>query len=446
MPTNRTPAGSAQLHPSGIGDGEGDSRLNSGTVLVVDDESINRKLLTSMLERHGYCAMEACDGDDALEWVRSGKCDLILLDIQMPDRDGFELLAEIRKHRDRTQLPIIIVTANNSTVDIVRAFQCGANDYVSKPIDVDVILARINTHISLQKAQAALRESEERYAVVARGTNDGLWDWNLATNRVYYSPRWLEMLGLENVDMTDSPDEWFSRVHHEDLPRVEAELQMHRVGKTAKFETELRMQHSDGQFRWMLCRGIAIHNGGRNAVRIAGSLTDITEGKVADALTGLPNRLLFMDRVERAVHRAQREVNYKFAVLYLDLDNFKLVNDSLGHDFGDDLLVSVARRIENCVRMSETIVARLGGDEFAILMERAAGVEDAVAVANRIIAALSRPFTFHGRDVFSGASVGIALGERGKRKADELLREADTAMFQAKSEGRGKLRVFDPEM
>lgn len=255
------------------------------------------------------------------------------------------------------------------------------------------------------------------------------------------------MLGLSGNDVTARPDQWFSRVHSEDRQRVRTELDAHCNGETEHFETEVRMLHEDGGFRWMLCRGLAVRDANAKAVRIAGSLTDITEGKVADALTGLPNRLLFLDRLQRAIRcAAVGGPDSGFAVLYLDVDNFKLINDSLGHSFGDELLMAVAHRIERCVRARETLVARLGGDEFAVLVESLSDPAIAEAIAGRIIEAISRPFAFHGREVYSSTSVGIAYSSNPASNAEDLLREADTAMYQAKSRGKNCYQIFDPNM
>jgi diguanylate cyclase (GGDEF)-like protein len=219
------------------------------------------------------------------------------------------------------------------------------------------------------------------------------------------------------------------------------------------------MRLADGQYRWMLARGMAVRDGSGRPVRMAGSLTDITAGKVADALTGLPNRVLFMDRLERLVEYARRCPEFHFAVLFLDLDRFKNVNDSLGHQAGDELLIQAARRLEECLRASDTIarveksasvaghtVARMGGDEFAILLGGLEHQSDAVIVANRIRSVLEGAFELFGQDVRTSASIGIALGEAGYDCAADVLRDADTALYAAKAGGRGQCTVFDHAM
>lgn len=415
-------------------------------VLVVDADPVRRSPLKRILQREGFLVVEADSGQEAIRVVFAQEVDLVVLDLPSPPTEGLKLLAQLRAKHDQTALPVILVTPCEDPRQVVKAIEWGANDYVTRPVDPQVFLARVNTQVRLRRAHVALRESEERYAIAARGANDGLWDWNLITDDVYYSPRWLEMLGLTTSRVTACPNQWFSRVHAEDQARVQAELESHCRGETPHFETEVRMLHEDGGFRWMLCRGLAVRDAGGKAVRIAGSLTDITEGKVADALTGLPNRLLFIDRLQRAIRRRRENNAHNFAVLYLDVDNFKLINDSLGHSFGDELLMAVANRVENCIRARETIVARLGGDEFAVLIEGIPSLDAVQLVADRVIYAISRPFIFHGREVYTSTSIGIAMAADQDGRAEDLLREADTAMYQAKARGRNCYQVYDPNM
>lgn len=314
----------------------------------------------------------------------------------------------------------------------------------------------IITDVTVRKmAEEALRESEERYALAARGANDGLWDWNLKTNDVYYSPRWKMMLGWDERDIMASPDEWLRRVHPEDHDRVKTGIATHLEGITPHFESEHRMQHRDGSQRWMLTRGLAVRDDSGKPYRLAGSQTDITERKVAeeqllhdafhDALTNLSNRALFMDRLAGAAARTRRREDYTFAVLFLDVDRFKVVNDSLGHVVGDQLLISIARRLEKCLRPGDT-VARLGGDEFAILLEDIADVSDSIRVAERIQTDLQQAFSLSGNEVFATASIGIAPGSSAYERAEDILRDADTAMYRAKALGKARHQVFDKAM
>jgi diguanylate cyclase (GGDEF)-like protein/PAS domain S-box-containing protein len=424
-------------------------------LLIVDDNELNRDMLARRLERKGYEVVLADGARQLMQRLKEGTIDIVLLDIEMPEISGLEALKTLRETYSPIELPVIMVTAKNQSEDIVTALDLGANDYVTKPIDFVVTLARIGTQLSHKRAQEALRESEERYALAARGSNDGLWDWNLKANSVYFSPRWKAMLGFEEKEVGDKPEEWLSRIHEGDRERVKQEITSHQQGLTPQFESEHRVQHKDGSFRWMLSRGLAVHNASGKALRMAGWQTDITEGKVSDPLTGLPNRLLFTDRLVRLIKQAQRRKGYLFAVLFLDLDGFKMVNDSLGHLVGDQLLIGVANRLEKCLRATDMvarvgrdfIVARLGGDEFTVLIDDLKDPSDARQAAERLMKAVGAPFLLSGKEVFTSVSVGIALSNAATYESpDEILRDADTAMYRAKSLGKARYEVFDADM
>ena len=302
-----------------------------------------------------------------------------------------------------------------------------------------------------RRVEAALRESEERYALAAQGANDGLWDWDLEKNELYLSPRWKEMLGYGESELSNSPHEWFERVHPDDLPKLQVALGTHPAGCDSHFVNEHRMRHRDGSDRWMLSRGVAICDNGR-ATRIAGSLTDVTgrkkvEGQLLhdafhDALSGLANRTLFLDRLGLSLARAKRRPDFHFAVLFLDLDRFKLINDSLGHLIGDRALVAIAHRLEACVRPGDT-VARLGGDEFAVLLDDVRSLEDVERLTQQMEDRLAAPLQVDGNEMFVSASIGIAFGTAGYERPEDVLRDADAAMYRAKSLGRNRHEVFN---
>jgi diguanylate cyclase (GGDEF)-like protein/PAS domain S-box-containing protein len=423
-------------------------------LLIVDDNEMNRDMLARRLARKGYVIGLAENAQDLLQRVKQDAVDLVLLDIEMPEISGLDALKTLREAYSAIELPVIMVTAKNQSDDIVRALDLGANDYLTKPIDFPVAVARIGIQLSHKRAQEALKESEERYALAARGSNDGLWDWNLSANVVHFSPRWKAMLGYQEGQIGDRPEEWFDRIHDADRERVKEEIAAHQKGLTPHFESEHRVLHKDGSFRWMLSRGVAVHNASGNALRMAGSQTDITEGKVSDPLTGLPNRLLFIDRVGRLIKHTRRRKDDLFAVLFLDLDGFKMINDSMGHLMGDQLLLGVANRLEKCLRSSDTVarlgetftVARLGGDEFTVLLDDIKDPSDAKRAADRMMKALASPFILGGKEVFTSVSIGIALSTSAYEQPEEILRDADTAMYRAKSLGKARYEVFDADM
>src|SRR5438067_10755523 len=306
-----------------------------------------------------------------------------------------------------------------------------------------------------KRAAEAMRESEERYALAALGSNDGLWDWDLRANRIFFSARWKEQLGAKDSELTEDPDQWFERVHPDDRERLFGDLSLHLEGRTPHLETEHRVRHLDGSWRWMLVRGAAVRDAAGKAYRLAGSQTDITARKMAeekllhdalhDGLTGLPNRSLFLDRLGQALAFQQRREDYRFAVLFLDIDRFKTVNERPGHTRRDVLLVQNAQRLRDDARPGDT-VARLGGDEFALLLGDFTDPEEPVHTAGRVQEVLAAPYDLDGTEVFATASIGVAVGSRAYAHPEELLRDADTAMYRAKDLGRARHAVFDSPM
>jgi diguanylate cyclase (GGDEF)-like protein/PAS domain S-box-containing protein len=308
---------------------------------------------------------------------------------------------------------------------------------------------------ALQRSQEGLRKSEERYDLAIRGVNDGVWDWDLVSDQVYFSPRFVGMLGLEPAEVSPRPVEWLERLHPDDLAVFQAKLTALRRGLEGNLEHEYRIRHKDGAYRWMLCRGVVVRDAEGRLVRLVGSQTDIAARKAVedrllrealyDALTGLPNRSLLMDRLRQAIARAKRRPDLRCAVLFIDLDRFKVVNDSLGHMEGDRLLATVARRLEACVRPGDS-VARLGGDEFVVLVEGVRDPEDVSRTAERILREMRMPLWLGEHEVFPTASIGIALSSSERDSPEELLRDADTAMYQAKARGRARHEVFHSAM
>jgi diguanylate cyclase (GGDEF)-like protein/PAS domain S-box-containing protein len=304
----------------------------------------------------------------------------------------------------------------------------------------------------LQRARDALRQSEERYALAALAANDGLWDWDLVRDRCDFSPRWRAMLGLDKTPLLPLAREWLDRVHPDDSSRLRADLEALLAGTSPRLESEHRLRHADGTWRWVLVRALALREGHARPSRLAGSMTDISARKLAedelrraamhDALTGLVNRAYFLESLERAVARVQRRPDKTIALLFLDLDRFKQINDGLGHLAGDRLLANIARRLQGCVRPGD-VLARLGGDEFAVLLDDLKDATDATRIAERMQEVLHAPLKNGTSEVVVTASIGIAFGGADLEGHEELLRDADLAMYRAKASGKARYEVFD---
>ena len=423
-------------------------------LLVVDDQETNRDLLKRRLERKGYKVETADGGAMALTCIEQQKYDLVLLDVEMPGMTGLEVLSNIRETRSRLQLPVIMVTGRTESEDIIKALSLGANDYITKPVDVPVATARIQTHLSLKWTEEALRESEERYALAANGANDGLWDWDLTTNDVYFSSRWQAMLGFEEGEIGPHIEEWFKRVHPDDIELLHAKIAEHLDGKSPHFEKEHRILHRDGSYRWMVSRGLAVRMENGSPTRMAGSQRDVTTERVSDPLTQLPNRLLFQDRLGCLLERARRQKDYFCAVLFLDINRFNMINTSFGHAMGDSLLIALAKQLDASLRSADTIsrfggihtVARLGGDQFCILLDDIKNAANASRVAERLLEQLELPFKLGDQEVFITACIGIAMNTPGEIDPGTLIRNAEAAKNWARMTGKARFELFDPAM
>ena len=303
------------------------------------------------------------------------------------------------------------------------------------------------------REDGAVRRSEARLALAAEAANDGLWEWDLRQQECFFSGRWREMVGLPAESGPGRPDEWLSRVHPDDAASLRDALDAHLNGHTDRLQHEHRLRHEDGGYRAFICRGVAERGSSRRTGRIAGSFTERTSAQdrirsagFLDPLTGLANRTVFAEQLGRRLVEAKARLGGGlFAVLYLDLDRFKVVNDSLGHLVGDQLLSAASRRLEACLRPTD-LLARLGGDEFAILLTSLTDEQQANAVAFRIQESLSAPFRIGAREVYTTASIGIAIGLPQYASPDEIMRDADTAMYHAKTRGKARHELFDADM
>lgn len=362
----------------------------------------------------------------------------------------------ISKGRTLGVLSVDNRTSRNTFSETDEAQLTSLADYASVAIENASLYQRAQQEIGeRRRMEGALRESEERYELAVLGANDGLWDWDLRTNQIYFSPRWKAMLGHGMDEIGADPDEWFDRIHPEDVERTRVEVSNHLKGLSPHLESEYRMIHVDGAYRWMLSRGIAVKDEDDFVYRMAGSQSDITARKEAeekllheafyDTLTNLPNRALFMDRLKSAIERSKHNHDYYLAVLLLDLDRFKDINESMSHKVGDELLIATARKLV-AARTATDTVARLSGDEFVILLENIAGEQSAIQIAGQILDEIAVPLQLNGQKVFVSSSIGVVLDLAGYDNPEDVLRDADIAMYSAKANGKARFEIFDAPM
>lgn len=298
-----------------------------------------------------------------------------------------------------------------------------------------------------------VRSIADKLEIVSRTTNDGIWDYDLRKNKILWNIRAHKILGGATASLTDAPDSFLRLVHPDDQHAFRIAFQR-PFQKDQAIQHEFRIRGLDEQFIWIFLAGDIIWDETGDAVRIIGSLTDITEKKLNeyriiqlayhDALTELPNRLLFKERLQITMDERQRD-GKKLAVMMIDLDRFKIVNDTLGHQAGDMLLQNVAQALKECVGEQDTI-ARLGGDEFIVLLAGIDEEDEVVRISDRMLEALTKPFQLEGQHFFLSASIGACLYPCHGTDVDSLIRYADMAMYHSKDNGGNRLEIYMPAL
>jgi diguanylate cyclase (GGDEF)-like protein/PAS domain S-box-containing protein len=429
---------------------------------VVDDEWMSSGLISARLRQSGFRVETAASGAEALRAIAAGSFDLILLDRLMPGWPGDRVLKELRLSYSPAELPIIMVSAIDDSDEMAGALEMGANDYITKPIDFTVAVARIRSQLLRKRSESKF--SADRRSAESERRGEGVWDWNLETDQISYCPRWAAMLGLSPAELTDRPSTWFSRVHAQDAGPLESALRAHWEGRTEAFEKEYRVRCHDDNYRWMVGRGVAFRDSSGRAIRMVGSQADITEGKTLDGLTGLPNRYFLTEHLTKALdHKrtgSDSVTGCEIAVLVIDVDRFKLVNDSLGLAAGDHLLVQFGNRIQAVLQKwraggenrQNSMAARLSGDKFGMVLEGVSSPLQAVSIADELLRAL-RPNLIpvpenvpEGREFACTASIGVALSTHRFQTSDELLNDAEAAMCAAKAQEKDCWALFSESM
>jgi diguanylate cyclase (GGDEF)-like protein/PAS domain S-box-containing protein len=369
--------------------------------------------------------------------------------------DASTLAPHVTRGDPSGERPLIAVCPD-MTMSFERARAAGAVDLLGLDDVTTAVLERTIRH-ALEQARAieAIRELKAGHDLLLRAANDGLWEWDLRTDELTYSPRWKQLFGLGEEDLGHSCDVWFSRVHFEDLQGLRDDIASHIDGGTREHLFEHRVLQRDGNYRWVLSRGLVRRDRWGRAVALAGSLTDITRRKRAEALaapyalhdelTGLPSRGVLHERLGEAIEHARRDPEFRFSVLFLNLDRFKVLNDSIGLESADRILVQLAQRLRDCVAEG-TLVCRYGGDEFAILLENVEDFGEADRLAEAIHEALRQPFELDGQTIFTTASIGITNSDRDYEHPNDVIRDAGAATTRAKRRGKSRSSTFENSM
>ncbi|HEX4511870.1 MAG TPA: EAL domain-containing protein [Burkholderiaceae bacterium] len=446
------------------------------TVLLVDDDEVNLLLTGAALRERGFDIATSNGGEDALGRLASWTPDIVVLDALMPELDGFETCVRLRHMPGFDNVPVLMLTGLDDEASINRAYQVGATDFFVKATQWSLLAGRLRYLLRASRTRQELERSKAKLARAQDLARMGSFDWWVEEGRSFVnglelSEEGLRVFGYGPDDRTNLRDmlRMIAPTDREPLLRLARQI-LYQVSVLA---TDVPMTLHDGRYRIIHVEAEPEFDEHGHCCSYTGIVQDVTDRRIAedrirhlanyDALTNLPNRRQLIWRAERSLEFARR-LGHQVALLLIDLDRFKLINDTLGHAAGDELLMEVAYRLRGCVRHCEQLfegvietagarshrtleaVGRLGGDEFVALLPEVADEEDAQRVAARILEALREPVVVAGQDCFATASVGIALFPRDGNSFEDLLRNSDVAMYAVKSQGRNDAMVYTPRM
>lgn len=436
-----------------------------GRILVVDDDAIIRHLSRITLEGAGYAVSECPDGAAALELFSTVRPDVLLLDVVLPGMDGFDVCEKIRSLPEGKDVSIVMMTGLDDIGSIHKAYGAGATDFITKPINWQILTYRVHYIFRASQAFRDLRTSETRLRYAQQLARMGSWEWNTIQDQIQLSNACHQILGVTAESPVWNLATFLSWIDIGDRQHLLKGLDS-LMESGHPFSLDCRTSGDSGNERFIHLGADVHRDAAGQVLRISGTVQDITDRKQAeerirylayfDSLTDLPNRILFKEHLKRALAMAEQHGKL-VAVLFIDMDRFKGINDSLGHDMGDLLLQQLAVRLQHQVRRYDTIsretadhkdslISRLGGDEFTILLEGIADPGIAARVARRVLGDLETPFSLNGNEVFISCSIGISIFPHDGTDVDTLVKNADVAMYSAKDLGRRTFQFYTQEM
>jgi len=442
--------------------------LNNFTLLYVEDSHEAQEYMKHYLEDEVKELYQAYDGEEGLKIYEDKMPDIVLSDINMPKMNGLDMCVKIKninKHQN-----IILLSAFQDIKILKVAINAGVDGFISKPLNANnILLDKLNFIAENLQNKVDADSFKSRIELALLSNNDGVWDWNLVNNSLYLSPRWKEMLGFSDNELSNEFLTWEERLHPDDKVLVKLLFQANIKGETDYYESTHRLRNKDGSWVWILARGKTIFNEQGKALRMIGTHTDITQEKELqlkyaqqvelltelqaklekqkeilhykahnDGLTGVPNRVSFNTKLSQSVQDAKNK-NKKVALFFIDLDDFKEVNDTLGHHVGDETLKIVSQKLTKTIRSMDT-VARLGGDEFAVIIENLESLKYIQLLASKIIKVISSPMKIDANIINISCSIGISIYPDDAQNDINLLKYADEAMYRAKKSGKNKYR------
>jgi diguanylate cyclase (GGDEF)-like protein/PAS domain S-box-containing protein len=437
--------------------------LKQPSILVVDDEPHLRNSLCAILDFHGYASSMADCGKSAINALESSSFELILLDLCMPGIDGHQVMEWISE--SKLDICVIVVSGDTSIDSAISALRRGASDFLRKPYESDEMVLKIENVLAKRRLEREnkainlqLRESERWYRYMVNSSPDFIYTLDAEGFCTFCNDRVQSLLGYSKEEVIGK--HFSSFIYADDMEAAQYVIRERRSGERAVSNLEIRIPHGTDDTQLTLefnSFGIYDESDSGAPQRYLGTYgvaKDVTERKKAaelityqayhDLLTGLANRKLFKDRLELAIAQARR-YKHTLALMFLDLDRFKVVNDTLGHVVGDLLLIEVAARLKNCVREGDTL-ARQGGDEFTLLLPQIDSKESATRTADKIIKAFGVPFHIDGHELYVPMSIGIALYPENGDNIDTLIKNADIAMYDSKAKGRNRYQLYSASM
>jgi diguanylate cyclase (GGDEF)-like protein len=429
-------------------------------VLIVDDDPVIRIVFAEALAAIGIATDEAESGEEAIAAIGRRVPDLVLLDFAMPGMDGFETCRAMRKLAVSCKVPVLIATGYREIVE--EAFQAGATDFIHKPVDPELLQHRVRFLIRAQATLAKLSESEQRLANAQRQTRMGSWEWTAGDEAMIWSEGIYRLFDMQQRPGASTYEAFLHAAHPHDRGALEKAMR-EALSESRPLSLEHRIALPSGTEHIVHQQGEVLRGEDGSPDRISGTMHDITERRQAedhirhlafyDSLTALPNRRMLADHLKRLLNRT-KDTDEKIALLFLDLDRFKRINDTLGHAAGDALLRTVAERLMTCVRTTDTVgrpqdegaVSRFGGDEFTMVLPGLRSSAEAGIVAHRILKALRAPMVLEGKRLCVTSSIGIVFCPEDGSDADTLLRNADAAMYLAKENGGDTFQFYSESL
>ncbi len=445
---------------------------NSPLILVIDDDVTIRFMINETLETLGFIVEEAENGIQGIERARELKPDIILLDVMMPEMDGFTACPQIREIPHCRHTPVLMMTGLDDIESINKAYQVGATDFATKPLNYTLLSHRLLYMLRSKQTADELRANQEKLDHAQRLAKLGYWEWDL-NNFVTWSEQVTETFWLPKGKTCGELSYFFQNLHKKDMEKVRAALKLAKE-KEQNFSLEYRVRNHEGKVRIIFHEAKVNYNEGRKPISLIGTIQDITERKRAeyeiqklanyDKVTGLPNRTSLRQKLEKIIARAPSSQQVT-AILTLDLDHFKRLNDTLGHQAGDQLLRKIASRLNEFIENSaygsvdltstrlqqkkhalELTLSHFGGDEFVILIDGAPTIENVASIARKLNEIIAEPIDLDGNVISMTASIGISAWPEDGKDVDTLLKQSGSALYHAKSEGRNCYKFFTAAM